>query len=162
MGKRDGKYLTFSLGKEEYGIAIMKVREIIGMMEISEIPNSPDFIKGVINLRGKIIPLLDLRLKFSLAELKYTERTCIIVAEIEDSEISRQIAVAVDSVSEVLKIEEEDIEDPPEYNDDSKNFLTGIAKVQDKIIILLDTDKALNFEQIIKIKSLNRSDSNVK
>ncbi|MEJ6950817.1 chemotaxis protein CheW [Natronospora cellulosivora (SeqCode)] len=157
MSKKEGKYLCFSLGKEEYGIAILKVKEIIAMMEISEIPGAPVFIKGVINLRGKIIPLLDLRLKFSLEELRYTERTCIIVVEVEDAGQNRQIAIAVDAVNEVVKIEKEDIEDAPEYSDDESNkLLTGIAKLNEKVIILLDSDKAFNFKEGLKITSINK------
>ncbi|MFP4017513.1 MAG: chemotaxis protein CheW, partial [Halanaerobiales bacterium] len=117
MENQKGKYLTFSLGKEEYGIPILEVKEIIGMMEITEVPKSPEFIRGVINLRGKIIPLMDLRLKFGLEELEYTERTCIIVIDIVNDENTKQIGVAVDAVSEVVSIPEDAIESPPSYDD---------------------------------------------
>lgn len=156
MDSQAGKYLTFSLGSEEYGIPILKVKEIIGMMEITEIPKSPQFVKGVINLRGKIIPLMDLRLKFGLPEIDYTERTCIIVIEIKNKDVKRQIAVAVDAVSEVVNILKDAIEPPPEYDDqETENILAGIAKVDNKVVMILNTDQALNFKGLVKINSLS-------
>ncbi|MFP4662659.1 MAG: chemotaxis protein CheW [Halanaerobiales bacterium] len=154
MENQEDKYLTFSLGDEEYGIPILKVKEIIGMMKITEVPKAPDFVKGVINLRGKIIPLMDLRLKFDMEELKYTERTCIIVIDINHKDVVRQIAVAVDGVSEVVSIPEEAIEPPPNYDNESEDFLTGIGKVKGKVVMLLNTDKAFNFNGLVKINSL--------
>jgi len=97
--EREGKYLTFSLGDEEYGIGILKVKEIIGMMRITPVPQTPEFVKGVINLRGKVIPVIDLRLRFGIEEIGYTERTCIIVVEIVGSGAKMHIGVVVDSVS---------------------------------------------------------------
>ncbi|MEJ6949846.1 chemotaxis protein CheW [Natronospora cellulosivora (SeqCode)] len=159
MEIHEGKYLTFSLGKEEYGIPILKVKEIIGMMEITEVPKSPEFVKGVINLRGKIIPLMDLRLKFGLEEIEYSERTCIIVIDIKNKDNLRQIGVAVDSVSEVVSIQREAIEPPPNYEDgEYEGFLTGIAKVDNKVVMLLNTDKAFKFKGLVKINSLVNPD----
>ncbi len=102
MGDREGKYLTFSLADEEYGIGILKIREIIGMMSITSVPQTPPFVKGVINLRGKVIPVVDLRLRFGMQEIEYTESTCIIVVEIEGQAVTVQIGIVVDAVSEVL------------------------------------------------------------
>ncbi|MCK7467721.1 MAG: chemotaxis protein CheW [Desulfosudis oleivorans] len=112
MEAQDGKHLTFSLGNEDYGLPILQVREIIGMMEITHVPKTPEFIKGVINLRGKIIPIMDLRLKFGMKSIDYTERTCIIVVEIKINEIKRLMGVVVDMVSEVVNINQNEIEPP--------------------------------------------------
>ena len=108
-GDQEGKYLTFTLAQEEYGIGILKIKEIIGMMPITTVPQTPDFVKGVINLRGKVIPVMDLRLRFGMEGIEYNERTCIIVVEIEGSTGLLQIGIVVDSVSEVLNIKAEDI-----------------------------------------------------
>jgi len=115
MSEREGKYLTFSLAGEEYGIGILKVKEIIGMMAVTSVPQTPDFVKGVINLRGKVIPVIDLRLRFGIEREEYTERTCIIVVEISSSSGKVVIGIVVDSVSEVLNIKGEDIEDTPAF-----------------------------------------------
>jgi purine-binding chemotaxis protein CheW len=112
---KTGKYLTFSLKEEEYGIGILKVKEIIGMMPITSVPRTPDFVKGVINLRGKVIPVVDLRLKFSMESISYTDRTCIIVVEIESDAATVFIGIVVDAVSEVLNITERDIEETPTF-----------------------------------------------
>lgn len=158
MQGQEGKYLTFTLSKEEYGIPILKVKEIIGMMEITPIPKTPHFVKGVINLRGKIIPIIDLRLKFDIDEKEYTERTCIIVVDIKQQESSRQIGVAVDAVSEVVNIQQENIEAAPSYDgDEEEEFLQGIAKVANKVVMLLNTDKVLNFKGLAKIDTINNN-----
>ena len=113
MTARDGKYLTFTLVEEEYGIGILKIKEIIGLMAITTVPQTPQFVKGVINLRGKVIPVVDLRLRFGMDAIDYTERTCIIVVEVDGQADTIQIGIVVDSVSEVLNIKEEEIEDTP-------------------------------------------------
>ena len=115
MAEKEGKYLTFSLAQEEYGIGILKIREIIGMMPVTSVPRTPGFVKGVINLRGKVIPVVDLRLRFGMAAIDYTERTCIIVVEIEGQAGTVQTGIAVDAVSEVLNIKGEEIEDAPTF-----------------------------------------------
>lgn len=150
MEQLGGKYLTFALGKEEYGIPIQRVKEIIGMMEITGVPRTPDFIKGVINLRGKIIPLMDLRLKFGLPEKTYSERTCIIVVEVasEEDRSVRMMGIAVDMVSEVVNIAEGDVEQPPRYgNGVDIRFLRGMGKVKGKVVMLLDMDRVLSAEE---------------
>ena len=143
--EKEGKYLTFSLAGEEYGIGILKVKEIIGMMPVTTVPRTPAFVKGVINLRGKVIPVVDLRLKFGMEEMAYTERTCIIVVEIASQAGPVLIGIVVDSVSEVLNIKGVDIEETPTFgaklNTDS---ILGMAKMNGGVKILLDIDKVLS------------------
>ena len=115
IAEREGKYLTFTLAEEEYGIGILKIKEIIGMLPITSVPQTPDFVKGVINLRGKVIPVIDLRLRFGIREIDYTERTCIIVVEIAGQAGTVLIGIVVDSVSEVLNVKGDDIEDTPTF-----------------------------------------------
>ena len=144
-----GKYLTFNLADEEYGVEILKVKEIIGLMDITTLPRTPDFVKGVINLRGKVIPVIDLRLKFNMQEIEHTEKTCIIVVEITEGGVDVQIGIIVDSVSEVLNVAADDLEEIPRFgvNLDTE-FILGMAKSQDKIRTLLDIDKVLGSEEI--------------
>lgn len=147
--KKEGKYLTFSLAKEEYGIGILQVKEIIGMMPITSVPRTPDFVKGVINLRGKVIPVIDLRLRFAISETEYTERTCIIVVEITTSYGEMVIGIVVDSVSEVLNIKEESIEDAPSFGTSlDSEYILGMAKLESGVKILLDIDKVLTSDEI--------------
>ncbi|TYT74038.1 chemotaxis protein CheW [Desulfobotulus mexicanus] len=144
-----GKYLTFSLGEENYGIGILKVKEIIGMMPITSVPQTPDFMKGVINLRGKVIPVVDLRLKFSMPATDYTDRTCIIVVEVRGLSSSIQMGCVVDSVSEVLNIKGEDIEPAPSFGTKlHTDYILGMAKMDGKVNILLDIDSILTTEEI--------------
>ena len=150
MSDREGKYLTFSLAGEEYGIGILKVKEIIGMMTITIVPQTPDYIKGVINLRGKVIPVIDLRAKFSIAQAEYTERTCIIVVEISAKGRTILMGIVVDSVSEVLNIKSADIEETPAFGTKlNTEFILGLAKVGGGIKILLDIDSVLSVEEVI-------------
>ncbi|MCI0471710.1 MAG: chemotaxis protein CheW [Candidatus Aminicenantes bacterium] len=146
---REGKYLTFSLAGEEYGIAIIKVKEIIGIMAITTIPRMPPFVKGVINLRGKVIPVIDLRLKFAMAEADYSERTCIIVVEISGGTGRLLIGIIVDSVSEVLNVKGADIEDTPAFGAQlSTDYILGMAKIGGSVKILLDIDRVLVNEEL--------------
>jgi len=149
MVNREGKYLTFTLDNEEYGIGILKIKEIIGMMPITTVPQTPSFIKGVINLRGKVIPVVDLRLKFGMRALDYTERTCIVVVEMMGRSETILIGIVVDSVSEVLNIADKDIEDTPTFGTsmDTK-YILGMAKMDGGVKILLDINKVLNDEDI--------------
>ncbi len=141
---REGKYLTFSLGGEEYGIGILKVREIIGMMTITSIPQTPHYIKGVINLRGKVIPVVDLRLKFGMNAIDYNERTCIIVVELSGEGRAVNTGIVVDSVSEVLNIKAADIEDAPDFGAKlNTEYILGMAKAAGGVKMLLDIDKVL-------------------
>ena len=146
---REGKYLTFSLAGEEYGIGILKVREIIGMMSITPVPQTPEFVKGVINLRGKVIPVIDLRLRFGLDATAYTERTCIIVVEIHGESGSIPMGIVVDAVSEVLNIRGADIENTPTFGVKlNTDFILGMAKTEGDVKILLDIDKVLSAFQL--------------
>jgi len=143
------KYLTFTLSDESYGIGILKVKEIIGMMPITSVPKTPGFVKGVINLRGKVIPIIDLRLKFDMESKDYTERTCIIVVEIEAGEETVLIGIVVDSVSEVLNITVDQIENAPEFGTQlNTDYILGLAKTDDGVKILLNIDKVLSQVQI--------------
>ena len=146
---KTGKYLTFTLADEEYGIGILKVKEIIGMMAITSVPRTPDFVKGVINLRGKVIPVIDLRLKFGMPAIDYTDRTCIIVVEIDADDMTIQIGIVVDAVSEVLNIKEEEIENAPSFGTSiNMDYILGMAKIDSGVKILLDIDKVLSAKEI--------------
>lgn len=146
---REGKYLTFSLAGEEYGIRILKVKEIIGLMTITPVPQTPLHIKGVINLRGKVIPIVDLRLKFGIAAMDYTDRTCIIVVEITSGSNKIAMGVVVDSVSEVLNIKAAEIEDTPNFGSRlDTGYILGMAKIGKSVKILLDIDKVIGDKEI--------------
>lgn len=136
--QKAGKYLTFELASEEYGLEILTVREIIGLMEITSVPRTPESVKGVINLRGKVIPVIDLRLKFDMVEAAHTEHTCIIVANVCDIEMG----LIVDKVCEVLDVAGEDIEDAPAFGIGvNTDFILGMGKANGRVTILLDISK---------------------
>ena len=139
-----GKYLTFSLGQEQYGLEILKVREIIGYMEITAVPQTPHHVKGVINLRGQVIPVIDLRAKFGMATVDTTEQTCVIVVEISQNNRQFNTGIVVDRVEEVLDVDGQDIEATPEFGSSvNTDFILGIGKVGESVKILLDIDKVL-------------------
>lgn len=151
---RAGKYLSFILGDEEYGIEILTVREIMGIMEITIVPHVPHFVKGVINLRGSVIPVVDLRLKFSMPERGYDKETCIIVVNLH----KRLMGIIVDTVSEVLNIDENEIDDSPNFGSSVEtDFILGMGKVKEKVVILLDIDKVLTSEQITTVQSVTET-----
>ncbi len=153
MADKEGKYLTFSLAEEEYGISILKIKEIIGMMPITTVPQTPEFVKGVINLRGKVIPVIDLRLRFGMEPIDYTERTCIIVVEIEGYAGTIQIGIVVDAVSEVLTIKGEDIEETPTFGTKlNTDYILGMAKMEGGVKILLDIDRVLSAEEVATLE----------
>jgi purine-binding chemotaxis protein CheW len=142
-----GKYLTFALGAEEYGLEILKVREIFGYMEITAVPQTPAHVKGVINLRGEVIPGIDLRMKFGMQEIELTEETCIIVVEIATSDGQFETGIIVDHVSEVLDVDGADIDDAPEFGSSvNTDFILGMGKIGESVKILLDIDKVLGGE----------------
>ncbi|MFH2064293.1 MAG: chemotaxis protein CheW [Pseudomonadota bacterium] len=154
MIDKEGKYLTFTLVEEEYGIGILKIKEIIGMMAVTTVPQTPAFVKGVINLRGKVIPVMDLRLRFGMEAIDYTERTCIIVVEIEGTAGTIQIGIVVDSVSEVLNIKGEDIEDTPTFGTKlNTDYILGMAKMGGGVKILLDIDRVLSEGELAVLES---------
>ncbi|MDA1001361.1 MAG: chemotaxis protein CheW [bacterium] len=141
ISQRGGKFLTFRLRDEEYAIDILTVREIIGVQPITEIPQAPGFLKGVINLRGRIIPIVDMRTKFGFPEKEHDTETCIIVIVIEKT----AAGIIVDAVLEVLDIESDSLDPAPSIGEtDSNQFVTGLAKIHDRLIILLDPAKILS------------------
>nr|NJM02039.1 purine-binding chemotaxis protein CheW [Desulfobacula sp.] len=150
---KTGKYLTFTLDDETYGIGILKVKEIIGMLPVTSVPRTPLFVKGVINLRGKVIPVTDLRLKFGMDAMDYTDRTCIIVVEIDTNDATVLIGIVVDAVSEVLNIKEEDVEKTPDFGTRlNTEYILGMAKMGGGVKILLDIDKVLSTEEMETLK----------
>jgi len=141
---KEGKYLTFALAHEEYGLEILKVREIIGYMDITAVPQTPHHVKGVINLRGQVIPVVDLRSKFGMDTTDVTEETCIIVVEIVQNDRNFQTGIVVDHVQEVLDIAGADIEDAPQFGSSvDTDFILGMGKIGDSVKILLEIDKVL-------------------
>ena len=152
---RTGKYLTFLLGREEFGVRVLKVREIIGMQEITAVPQTPAHIKGVFNLRGKVVPVIDLRLKFGLPGTEYNQRTCIIVTQVQGESGSILVGAIVDGVSEVLNLTSSDIEDTPDFGEGvAGQYLLGMAKVKGRVKILLDIDRVLSAQDLRQIKAL--------
>lgn len=146
------KYLMFLLDEEHYGIPILKVNEIIGLMEITSIPRTPDFMKGIINLRGKIIPIIDLRLKFKMHEKAYDEQTCIIIVEIPIHGKTNFIGIVVDKVAEVVNVYGKDIELPPRYGQECEDdFLIGVGKVKDKVVMLLNIEVIVNCPELVSL-----------
>lgn len=146
-----GRFLTFALGKEDYGIEIIYVTEIIGIQAITEIPELPNYVKGIINLRGKIIPVMDVRLRFKKEPMDYTDRTCIIVIDIK--EIS--IGLIVDTVSEVISIEDGNIVPPPSMKTGFQNkYVKGIGKVGNDVKLLLDCERILSEEEVENLASV--------
>lgn len=147
-----GRYLIFSLGNESYGIEIQHVTEIIGMQAIIEVPEVPDYVKGIINLRGKIIPLMDVRLRFKKESREYNDRTCVIIVDIQEL----SIGLIVDSVSEVLTIPEEDMVDPPQLNkENNSRYIKSIGKVGNDVKLLLDCEKLLSEDEMDELNILN-------
>jgi len=141
---KEGKYLTFALDNEEYGIGVMKVKEIIGMLPVTPVPRTPTYVLGVINLRGKVFPVVDLRLRFGLESAEYTDRTCVIVVEISGPSGPVMIGVVVDSVSDVLNIKEEDIQGELTFGASlDTEYIFGMAKMENGVKILIDIDRVL-------------------
>lgn len=154
-GDRGGKYLVFELGKEEFGIRVLKVREIMGIQDITAVPRTPAHVKGVINLRGKVIPVVDLRLKFGLPEQAYTPRTCIIVVQVPGDAGPMLMGIVVDGVAEVLNLAVADIEDTPDFGDGAATpYLLGMAKVKGKVKILLEIDRVLASQDLHALSAL--------
>lgn len=145
-----GKFLTFCIGNEFYGIEIKYVTEIIGLQPITEIPEMPEYIKGIINLRGKIIPVMDVRLRFRKPFREYNDRTCIIVIEVQDV----SVGLIVDTVSEVISISDEEIVAPPNVTKEGNKYIKGIGKVGSDVKLLLDSDKLLNDTDLEQLSDL--------
>lgn len=145
-----GKYLIFSLGKEMYGMEIRHITEIIGIQPITEIPEMPEYVKGITNLRGKIIPVVDARLRFKKAVREYDDRTCIIVIETNDM----SIGLIVDSVAEVLAMRDEDIAPPPDIKKEGHKYIQGIGKAGGSVKLLLDCQKLLTDDELDALNSM--------
>lgn len=138
---KEGKYLVFALGKEDYGLEIIKVREIIGMMHMTALPQVPNYVKGVINLRGKVIPIIDLRIKFGMPEIEVTSESCIIVINLQEM----LMGVIIDKVKEVLDIRQADISPAPHFGEHvHTDYILGVARTADSVKILLNIEKVLS------------------
>jgi purine-binding chemotaxis protein CheW len=153
--ERAGKYLVFHLGNEEFGIRVLKVREIMGVLDITAVPQTPAYVKGVINLRGKVIPVVDLRLKFGLPETEYTQRTCIIVVQVQGEGGVVLMGIVVDGVAEVLNLAPGDIEDTPDFGQGvATPYLLGMAKIKGKVKILLEINQVLTSQELHGIEAV--------
>jgi purine-binding chemotaxis protein CheW len=153
-----GKYLTFALGKEEYGLEILKVREIIGYMDITAVPKTPSYVRGVINLRGQVISVVDLRAKFGMEAAQRTDETCIIVVEIKSGDRKLSTGIIVDRVSEVLNIPGENIEEPPTFGASvATDFILGMGKIWQAVKILLDIDRVLAKDEIAQLTNIKEA-----
>ncbi len=151
-----GKFLTFQLQKEEYGLEILKVREIMGLMDITTVPQTPGYVRGVINLRGQVIPVVDLRLKFGMNEGEDDKRTCIIVVDVN----GLMMGIVVDTVSEVMDIDGGSIEETPSFGTKlDTDYILGMGKVQGKVKILLDIDRVLTSEELVMLGEVQPEES---
>jgi purine-binding chemotaxis protein CheW len=147
---RAGKYLVFCLGEEEFGIQVQKVREIMGVLDITQVPQTPPHVKGVINLRGKVIPVIDLRLKFSMPSMEYTHLTCIIVVQVAGDDGPVIMGIVVDGVAEVLQVAGSEIEDTPNFGKEVEvPYVMGMAKIKDKVKILLNIDQVMTARELV-------------
>ncbi len=148
------KFLTFTLGEETYGLDILRVQEIIGIMPVTRVPQTPGFVRGVINLRGRVIPVVDLRVKFGTGNAEDTERTCIVVVQVS-GRTSSVMGAVVDEVSEVVDIADEQIEATPEFGGGVEtDFVRGVGKIADEVVMLLDVDKVLSASEIETVERI--------
>lgn len=148
-----GKYLTFVLGDEYYGIAVLKIREIIRMLDITPVPQMPDYVRGVVNLRGKIIPVVDLRMRFRLAKAETNERTCIVVVQVDlPSGVKTQMGLVVDAVEEVVQLQMGDLEETPNFGSRLRSdYILCMAKIKGKVKTLLDIDRVVTADDLADI-----------
>jgi len=152
---KPGKYLSFALGGEVYGLEILKVQEINGIIDVTRVPRTPDYVRGVINLRGRVIPVIDLRAKFEMEQIADTERTCIIVVQLDRDEGRTTMGIVVDDVSEVMTITEEQISPPPEFGDGvDADIIIGMGKLESQVVILLDIQKVLAGDEKLVLPGL--------
>jgi purine-binding chemotaxis protein CheW len=150
-----GKYLTFVLGDEEYGIEILKVQEIIRMQKVTAVPKAPEFVRGIINLRGKVIPVIELRRKFGMAEQGDTEKTCIIVIRIGGDSTTITMGIIIDAVKEVLDVKADQIEETPSFGTKVQtDFIMGIGKVGQNVKMLLAIDKVLTEHELSSVSRI--------
>ena len=157
LEQRAGKHLTFELGPEVYGIEILKVQEIIGIMSITNVPKTPEYVRGVINLRGKVIPVVELRKKFRMNAVEDTERTCIIVVQVKGNDGPITMGILVDEVSEVVDISPEMLEPAPTFGTSVNTaFILAMGKIGERVVILLDADKVLTIGELESIERAGR------
>jgi purine-binding chemotaxis protein CheW len=157
VDQRAGKYLIFRLGSEEFGISVLQAREILSLQEITAVPNTPEHVKGVINLRGKIIPVVELRRKFRMPAGDYSANTCIIVAQVNRGQESMQIGMVVDSVCEVANLHANEIEDAPDFGETVDTpWLMGIARKKNGVRILLHVDQVLSSSELDGLEAVNQ------
>ncbi len=147
---KGGQFLTFRLMKEKYGIEILKVREIIGMIDITPVPQTPPFVKGVINLRGKIIPVVDLRIKFGMDSTEYSKETCMIIVDLK----AKQVALIVDAVHDVVDLKSDNIDEASFGIQINTEFISGIGKLGSEVVILLQIDRILSSEEFVAVNTL--------
>ncbi len=151
---RAGKYLTIELGREVYGLPVLRVREVIGMQAAAKVPHTPDYVQGVINLRGKVIPIIDLRMKFGLPPTEHTDRTCVVVVQLTGRGTVILAGAVVDRVSEVVNLVTADIEDTPDFGDGTNlPYVLGIAKTKDGVRILVDPDVLFEVTQLVQVQA---------
>ncbi len=150
-----GQYVTFILGEEEYGVEILKVQEIIGLTPVTRVPYLPDFIKGVINLRGIVVPVIDLRLRFGLDRIEYNDHTCVIITKMGE----KVTGMIVDTVSEVVDMPQEMVEPPPSFSSGIRtDFIRGMGKIDKRLVILLNVDRLLTDEEIKELDAVHEDD----
>ena len=155
LSRLAGKYLTFKLDAEEFGLEILKVQEIIKMMEITKVPRTPPFVRGVINLRGKVIPVVDLRLKFDMEARNNTDKTCVIVVTVHRRSGSVVMGIIVDEVSEVLDVAGASIEPAPEFGGAvDTSFILGMGKIGERVVTLMDVDRVLSGEDVAAVAAV--------
>lgn len=155
--KLAGKYLTFLLENEEYGLQILKVQEIIRLQEITSVPNTPDYVRGIINLRGRVVPVVALRKKFNMSEAKDTEKTCIVVVQVAKGTDTIVMGIIIDDVREVRDLIASEIEETPSFGTSLDiEFIMGVGKLEERVIMLLDIDKVLTKEQIEDIAAVKQ------
>jgi purine-binding chemotaxis protein CheW len=151
----EGKYLTFQLGREEFAVRVTQVREIMGIQEMTAVPQTPDYVKGVFNLRGRVIPIIALRRKLGMPEAEYTPRTCIIVVDMPGESGVVPVGVVVDGVSEVVNVQTDDLEPPPDFGRGrAAAYLLGIAKLRGKVKMLLDLDFVLTTNEVLGLQQV--------
>ncbi|MCC7388703.1 MAG: purine-binding chemotaxis protein CheW [Phycisphaerales bacterium] len=157
----ENKFLSFRIGREEFGVEILRVREIIGVIDVTPLPQTPDYVKGVINLRGKIIPVIELRAKLGLPPMEYTEETCIIVVEVSDGgDECFHMGVIVDSVSEVMDIPPDSIEPAPRFGGNlNTSYILGMGKVKEHVLVLLEIDRVMTHKDIGAMAEAARAES---
>jgi purine-binding chemotaxis protein CheW len=157
-----GKFLTFSLGSELYGLEILRVQEIVGMLPVTRVPRLPEYVAGVVNLRGRIIPVVDIRRIFGMQDLAFTERTCIVVVRIEREGVSggTVLGVIVDEVSDVLDLSAEKIEETPEFGTEvDTSFIKGVGRIEERVVLLLDIDRVLSGQELKAVELAARDEA---